>query len=177
MCVCVILTHTDSLITVYSSKPISAPSTVVPTKFCVTLAGPVKEAQRPSFPIVPSVVRVLRAVWPPINDDWHTPATPGPHSTFIVGQASGRWTAGGTTQDLGCHTFAWELRLGDRDVHAERKHTLPHPVYMQVLFKHRTLDLGFKHYILRAKHCMVSVSFTLSMLYHIALTLKTHITG
>jgi len=66
------LTNRNSLITVGTRPSMFAAAAVITAEVPITLTGAVEETDGPSFPIVPSVVRVLRPMWARVHRDGHT---------------------------------------------------------------------------------------------------------
>lgn len=120
------LTNRNSLITVGPSPPVSTAAAVITTEVSVTLTCAVEETDWPSFPVVPSVVGVLRAVRARIHRDGHALSAPHASTTRVVVQARGWRTALSTSQSLGCHTFSGELSTHDRRAQKNQKAALPH---------------------------------------------------
>lgn len=117
-----------------------AAAAVITAEVSVTPTGTVEEPDGPSFPIVPSVVRVLRAVRARVRRDWHALSAPSAGATRVVVESRGRRTAPSTPESFGCHTLSGELSAHERRAH---KHQKPAPRH----FTHDDLSVFLTEYL------------------------------
>lgn len=130
------LTHRDSLIAVDPCPSVFASSAVKTTEVPVALTGAVEKTNRPSLPVVPSVVRVLGPVWTSVHRDGHTLSSPRAGATGVIRKCLGGRTALSTPESLWCHTFSGELCAHDRCAHQYQK--LPHDPQYDIKYFHHT---------------------------------------
>lgn len=120
------LTNIYSLVTVGSSPSVSTAAAVVTAEVSITLTGAVEETDRPSFPIIPSVVRVLRPVRARVHPDIHTLPAPRAGATRVVDESEGRRAALSTPEHFGCHALSRELSAHHHRAREQQKVALKH---------------------------------------------------
>lgn len=106
------LTHRDPLITVWSSHPVSASATVVPTEIPIALASAVEKSQRPPLSVITSSIGILGSVAPVVCVDGHTLSPTCAGSTLVPYQPSRGRAALATLQPLGSNARPGELSQG-----------------------------------------------------------------
>lgn len=104
----------------------STAAAVITAEVSVTLTGAVKETDGPSFPIIPSVVRVLRAVRARVHRDGHALSAPRAGATRVVVESRGRRAALSTPESFGCHALSGELSAHDHRARNQQKAALKH---------------------------------------------------
>lgn len=104
----------------------SAAAAVEPAEVPVALAGAVKEADGPALPIIPPVVRILRAVRARVHGDVHALPAPRADATRVVGESGGRRAALSAPEPLGRHALPGELSAHHHRAREEQKAPLEH---------------------------------------------------
>lgn len=104
----------------------STAAAVITAEVSITLTGAVKETDGPSFPIIPSVVRVLRAVRARVHRDGHALSAPRAGATRVVVESRGRRAALSTPESFGCHALSGELSAHDHRARNQQKAALKH---------------------------------------------------
>lgn len=120
------LTNRNSLVAVGPRPSVSAAAAVITAEVSITLTGTVEETDGPSFPIIASVVRVLRAVPARVHRHGHALSAPRAGATRVVVESGGRRAALSAPESFGCHTFSGELSAHDHRAHKHQKAALPH---------------------------------------------------
>lgn len=120
------LTNIYSLVTVGPRPSVSTAAAVITAEVSITLTGAVKETDGPSFPIIPSVVRVLRAVRARVHRDGHALSAPRAGATRVVVESRGRRAALSTPELFRCHTLSGELSAHDHRARKQQKAALKH---------------------------------------------------
>ncbi len=153
------LTNINSLVTVGPRPSVSAAAAVIPAEVPVALTGAVEETDGPSFPIVPSIVRVLRAVRARVNRHGHALSAPRAGATRVVVESRGRRAALSTPESLSGHALSGELSAHDHRAHkhqnAAPKH---HPKRWRTL---RAAAADLKSLLL-TEYCICTSTKTLS---------------
>ncbi len=120
------LTNRNSLVAVGPSPSVFAAAAVITAEVSVTLTGTVEETDGPSLPIIPSVVRVLRAVPARVHRHGHALSAPRAGATRVVVESGGRRAALSAPESFGCHALSGELSVHDHRAHKHQKAALPH---------------------------------------------------
>lgn len=120
------LTNRNSLVTVGPGQSVFTAAAVMTTEVSVTLTGTAEKTAGPSFPIIPSVVRVLRPMRLCVHRHRHTLSTPGAGATRVIRQSRRRRAALSTPETLWSHTLSGELSAHNHRAHNHQKAELPH---------------------------------------------------
>lgn len=115
------LTNINPLVTVGPRPSVSAAAAVIPAEVPITLTSTVEVTDGPSLPVVPSVVRVLRAVRARVHRDGHALSAPRAGPARVVVESEGRRAALSTPESFGCHTLSGELGAHHHRAHKHQE--------------------------------------------------------